>query len=65
MCGGHGGLVAARRFRTEVTPNGADIEPVVAAFGDALSQIGADIVGWSLVEGQKSLSQPAEESAGK
>ena len=62
---GVGGLVAARRFRTEVAPAGADIEPVVAAFGEALSEIGADIVGWSLVEGQKSLSQPAEESAGK
>ena len=62
---GNGGLVAARRFRTEVTPGGADIEPVVAAFGDALSGIGADIVGWSLVEGQKSLSKPAEESAEK
>ena len=62
---GSGGLVAARRFRTEVAPSGADIEPVVAAFGEALSGIGADIVGWSLVEGEKSLSEPAEESAEK
>ncbi len=62
---GGGGLVAARRFRTEVSPSGPDIEPVVAAFGDALSQIGADIVGWSLVEGERSLSQDGEGSAEK
>ena len=62
---GSGGLVAARRFRTEVAPNGAEIEPVVAAFGEALASINADIVGWSLVEGARAISESGEESAGK
>jgi len=56
------GLVAARRFRTEVPPAGADIEPVVAAFGDALARINADIVGWTLVEGDRALRANAEGS---
>jgi cholesterol transport system auxiliary component len=55
-----GGLVAARRFRTEVAPAGAEIEPVVAAFGDAMALVGADIVGWTLAEGEKAFSAPAE-----
>ena len=54
------GLVAARRFRTEVAPAGADIEPVVAAFGDALAGINADIVGWTLTEGERALSEAAD-----
>lgn len=57
-----GGLVSARRFRTEVTPAGADIEPVVAAFGDAMAEVGAEIVGWTLVEGERALSEAAEEA---
>ena len=60
------GLVASRRFRTEVAPAGADIEPVVAGFGDAMALIGADIVGWTLVEGEKAFSAAAPETpAGK
>ncbi|GAB2662416.1 ABC-type transport auxiliary lipoprotein family protein [Arenimonas aestuarii] len=60
-----GGLVAARRFRTEVAPAGAGIEPVVAAFGEAMASINADIVGWSLVEGERALSEGAEGSGEK
>lgn len=56
------GLVAARRFRTEVTPAGADIEPVVAAFGEAMARINAEIVGWTLVEGERALSEDAKGS---
>ncbi|HEX5693099.1 MAG TPA: ABC-type transport auxiliary lipoprotein family protein [Arenimonas sp.] len=56
------GLVAARRFRTEVAPAGAEVEPVVAAFGEALARINADIVGWTLVEGERALSEDAEGS---
>jgi cholesterol transport system auxiliary component len=59
------GLVAARRFRTEVAPAGAEIEPVVAAFGEALSGIGADIVGWSLAEGERAFSEGADGSGEK
>lgn len=57
--GQDGGLVAARRFRSEVAPAGADIEPVVAGFGDAMALLGADIVGWTLVEGEKAFNAPA------
>lgn len=63
--GGDNGLIASRRFRTEVAPAGVEIEPVVAGFGDALSQISADIVGWSLVEGERALSADAKGSDGK
>lgn len=61
---GNGGVIAARRFRAEVAPAGPDIEPVVAAFGEALAQASADIVGWTLTEGERSLSALEEESAG-
>ncbi|MDY0022241.1 ABC-type transport auxiliary lipoprotein family protein [Arenimonas caeni] len=63
-----GGLVAARRFRTEVAPAGEKIEPVVAAFGEAMARVGTDIVGWTLVEGERAISarrRAAEEPAGK
>lgn len=62
-----GGLVAAKRFRTEVAPAGADIEPVVDAFGEAMALLGADVVGWTLVEGERAFSAKAapEAPAGK
>lgn len=53
-----GGLVAARRFRAEVAPAGVQIEPVVAAFGEAMAQVNAQIVGWTLVEGERAFSAP-------
>lgn len=56
------GLVAARRFRTEVAPAGAEVEAVVAAFGDAMARTNADIVGWTLVEGERALKTGAEGS---
>lgn len=56
------GLVAARRFRTEVAPADAGVEAVVAAFGDAMARVNADIVGWTLAEGDRALSADAEGS---
>ena len=59
-------LVAARRFRTVATPAGEDIDPVVAAFGEAMSGISRDIVGWALVEGDQALAAAKPETpAGK
>lgn len=60
---GHGG-VAAKRFRVVVPSQGEQIEPVVAAFGQAMSQLSQEVVGWTLAEGQRVLTAK-EESAGK
>lgn len=63
---GGDGLVAARRFRVAVAPAGEQIDPVVAAFGEALSSLSGEIVGWTLAEGERALSAPTRDApAGK
>ena len=44
--------------------SGEQIEPVVAAFGQAMTQLSQDVVGWTLVEGQRVVTAK-EGSAGK
>lgn len=59
------GVVAAKRFRVAVPSQGTEIEAVVAAFGQAMAQVSADIVGWTLAEGQQALDVSEAGSAGK
>jgi len=54
-----GGTVAAKRFRQSVPGASADIDAMVAAFGQAMSALSTDIVGWTLAEGHRA-SSPAE-----
>ncbi|HBD20865.1 MAG TPA: ABC transporter [Arenimonas sp.] len=58
------GGVTAKRFRVVVPSEGEQIEPVVAAFGQAMTQLSQDVVGWTLVEGQRVFTAK-ERSAGK
>lgn len=60
---GHGG-VTSKRFRVVVPSDGEQIEPVVAAFGQAMTQLSQDVVGWTLAEGQRVVTAK-EGSAGK
>lgn len=42
----------SKRFRRAVPGRAADIESMVDAFGQAMSQLSTDLVGWTLTEGQ-------------
>ena len=55
---------ASQRFRRAVPGAGADIDSMVAAFGQALSQLSADVIGWTLAEGNRLGEAGTEESAG-
>lgn len=44
--------VRTKRFRHAVPVNGVEVPQVVEAFGEAMSLVSRDIVGWTLVEGQ-------------
>jgi cholesterol transport system auxiliary component len=48
-----GGLVATRRFRTAVAGRTPEVDDMVAAFGEAMSALGTDVVGWTLTEGAR------------
>ena len=45
--------VVTKRFRQSVPVSGVEVPQVVDAFGAAMSAISKDIVGWTLVEGQR------------
>jgi cholesterol transport system auxiliary component len=60
-----GRAIASQRFRRAVPGSGADIDSMVAAFGQAMSQVSADVIGWSLVEGNRLAALSPEESAGR
>jgi cholesterol transport system auxiliary component len=59
------GVVASKRFRQGVPGASADVDSVVAAFGQAMSAISTDVVGWTLVEGERAVKAAPEESAGR
>src|SRR5690606_12992198 len=44
---------ATRRFRQAVAGTSPQIPDMVAAFGEALSALSTDVVGWTLTEGEK------------
>jgi cholesterol transport system auxiliary component len=58
-----GRAMASQRFRRAVPGAGADIDSMVAAFGQAMSQVSADVIGWTLVEGNRLAAVSEEESA--
>jgi len=45
-----GGLVASQRFRHAVPGRTPEVDDMVAAFGDAMSALGTDLVTWTLTE---------------
>ena len=58
-------VVATRRFRQAVPGAATDLDSMVSAFGQALSALSTDAVGWTLVEGDRAVKAAREESAGK
>jgi cholesterol transport system auxiliary component len=46
-----GGLVATRRFRQAVPGRTPEVDDIVAAFGEAMSALSTDLVGWTLTQG--------------
>lgn len=61
----HGGGVAARRFRVAVPGAAPDTASMVEAFGKAMSQVTTEVVGWTLVEGNRLQAAGAVRSSGK
>lgn len=51
-----GGLVATKRFRHAVPGRTPEVDDMVAAFGEAMSALGTDVVGWTLAEGTRAES---------
>jgi cholesterol transport system auxiliary component len=46
--GGH--VLATQRFRHAVPGRTPEVDDMVAAFGEAMSALGTDVVGWTLTE---------------
>ena len=59
------GVVATKRFRQVVPGAAPDLDTMVGSFGQAMSAVSTDIVGWTLVEGDRAVKAAAEGSAGK
>jgi cholesterol transport system auxiliary component len=53
--GGH--VLATQRFRHAVPGSTPEVDDMVAAFGQAMSALGTDVVGWTLTEGTRAESQ--------
>lgn len=47
------GIVASKRFRYAVPSGTPEVDDIVAAFGEAMSGLGTELVGWTLAEGQR------------
>lgn len=62
---GKPGVVTSKRFRQVVPGSAPELDAMVGHFGEAMSAISTDIVGWTLVEGDRAVKAAAEESAGK
>ncbi|WP_146908358.1 ABC-type transport auxiliary lipoprotein family protein [Arenimonas daejeonensis] len=61
---GGGRSPVTKRFRQVVPGTSPDLDSMVLSFSQALSNISTEIVGWTLVEGDRLVKAPAEESAG-
>lgn len=60
----HGGsrqVLAARSFEVTAAPSGGAVPQVVQAFGQACDQLGAQVVAWTLEQGQQAY-QPSTET---
>lgn len=56
-----GGLVATKRFRHAVPGRTPEVDDMVAAFGEAMSALGTDVVGWTLAEGARAQAAPPKQ----
>jgi cholesterol transport system auxiliary component len=56
---GDGKVVAARAFRETEDSGSEELSAVVDAFSRALDRASSDIVGWTLINGQKAEAMPA------
>ena len=54
-------VLAARSFEVTATPSGVAVPQVVQAFGDACDQLSAQVVEWTLAQGQQA-SKPSDKS---
>ncbi|TNJ33819.1 ABC-type transport auxiliary lipoprotein family protein [Arenimonas terrae] len=57
------GVVATKRFRQAVPGAATDLDSMVSAFGQAMSGLGTEVVGWTLVEGERAAK--SEEVEGR
>lgn len=55
-----GGVVASKRFHHAVPGRTPEVPDLVDAFGEALSALGTDLVGWTLSEGARAEAAPAK-----
>lgn len=53
-----GGVVASKRFRHAVPGRTPDVDNIVTAFGEAISALSTDLVGWTLTEGARAETAP-------
>ena len=61
--GGAREVLAARSFEVTANPSGAAVPQVVQAFGQACDQLSAQVVAWTLAQGQQAWTkQPLEPS---
>ena len=56
---GDGKVVAARAFRETEDSGSEELSAVVDAFSHALDRASSDVVGWTLINGQKAEAMPA------
>jgi cholesterol transport system auxiliary component len=63
--GGSRDVLAARSFEVTATPSGVAVPQVVQAFGQACDQLSAQVVEWTLAQGQQAYAQKREPSADK
>ena len=60
--GGSREVLAARSFEVTATPSGVAVPQVVQAFGDACDQLSAQVVQWTLAQGQQAWNSSKSES---
>lgn len=51
-------VLATQRFRHAVPGRTPEVDDMVAAFGEAISALGTDVVGWTLTEGTRAEAAP-------
>ena len=56
--GGSRAVLAARSFEVTATPSGVSEPQVVQAFGQACDQLSAQVVEWTLMQGEQTSKQP-------
>jgi len=61
--GGSREVLAARSFEVTATPSGVGVPQIVQAFGQACDQLSAQVVEWTLAQGQQAWKQPSPEKA--